>query len=174
MNNRYIVKNSKIYFLLLAIILFSCNHNEEPPLETPLAISEAYLPVSVIFEKSDPEFLNMCMKWHDTSFEVNSVEELPQDLFGFNESYTGINFNEYTLLLVYKLHKWTIDTYQNRFVKNNHEDTFDWTLIIGASDFNKENEDHVTITRFAIKVRKLPTDAIVRYWWSITDYGFDW
>ena len=160
-----------------AIALFSsCNHNNEPPAEVVIPIHDIYLPCSVTIDRNDADLVERYREWNYKVVIVNSPDQLPDDPLGFNKSYTsGINFNNESLLLVYRIFPFDcIDTYRCRFTKNNLENRYEWGLSIGSSDYDTDDEGKRTFNRFAISVYKLPTDAELTVWWSLTDYNFTW
>lgn len=159
----------------VCLALAACNHSEEPPMEVKLPIIEPYLPVTKVVERSDEATVAMCREWHEKTLVVNSKEEIPQDdLIGFSTAYTGVNFEQYTLLLHYKMHRWDIDTYYNYYVRNTVENTYDWTMRIGVSTLSDDTKTTINFTRFGLLVRKLPADADVRTWISLSAAGMGW
>lgn len=50
------------FVLSLLLLLCSCNNNDEPPTETMLSVSEAYIPCTVSFNVNDTEFVNNIYK----------------------------------------------------------------------------------------------------------------
>lgn len=160
-----------------AITLFSsCNHNDEPPAEVLLPIHDIYLPCSETIDRNDADLVERYREWNNKVLIVNSPDQLPDDPIGFNESYTsGINFNDESLLLVYRIFPFGgIDTYRCRFAKNNLENRYEWGISIGSSDYDTDDDGKRTFNRFAISIRKLPADAELYVWWSLTDYNFTW
>ena len=164
----------KIFIMLVGVLLCGCNRHEEPPVETVWPIQETYMPVGVVFDKTDTDFLERCREWNNKRFIVNDVDELPADPLGFNDTYRNINYKNYSLILVYRLHRWSIDTYRSWFTRNNVENTFNWTLTVVSNDFDPQDTNKVIITRFAITVKKLPEDANLLIGWQYIDHGFDW
>ena len=160
--------------LLVGVLLCACNRHSEPPVETMWPIQETYMPCSIEFDKSDIDFLTTCREWEDKNFIVNDVAELPNDPLGFNETYRNISYKNYSLVLVYRLHRWSIDTYRCSFMRNNVEITFNWTLTVGSNNFDPQGTNKVIITRFAITVKKLPEDIDLNIGWQYVDHGFDW
>lgn len=163
-------------FLLIGILgsLTSCNKNDDTPSEIRIQILEDYLPCSVTFDRSDKLFYELCSQWSNKYMIVNSKDDLPDDPVGFNSSYKNINYKEYSLLLAYRLHNYSIDSFRNMLIKNNIENTYDWTISIGSGDFGSDNYDNLTISRFAVKVKKIPDNANLKVWWGMKDLAFDW
>lgn len=168
----------KYFGLVLAagsLLLASCNKNDESPMEVKLPIIEAYMPVTMAVERSDTETMEKCREWHEKTLVVNAKEEIPQDdMLGFTEAYTGVNFNDYTLLLHYKMHRCNIDTYYNYYVRNTVENTYNWTMRIGITTLNDDTKTTTDFTRFALLVKKLPADADVRTWISLSALDWSW
>lgn len=166
-----------IYFPLLIFFLgfiTSCGNNDDAPAESQIRIQDEFLPSSLTFNTTDKNFYDLCKQWSDTHWIINSAKELPKDPIGFNDSYKNINFSEYSLLVVYRLHNFTIDTYQNNLVKNNLENTYNWFLSIGGSNFGNDNYDTLSFTRFAIKINKIPDNANLEVWWGFKDMSYEW
>lgn len=160
--------------MAVVAVLCACNRHEEPPMETVWPIQETYMPAGIIFDKTDTDFLDRCKEWDNKCLIVNDVAELPNDPLGFSDTYRYINYKNFSLILVYRLHRWTIDTYRCRFTRNNVENTFNWTLTVGSDNFDTQDTNKVTISRFAITVKKLPEDADLQIGWQYIDHGFDW
>lgn len=159
--------------MAVAILSVSCNRHSEPPTEVLLQISESFVPQTLSVDKNDSEMLEKIREWNTQSLVVNSADELPDDPIGFSPAFSKINFKERTLLIAYNIHRWRIDAYTNRWIRNNVESTYDWYIQLGISEFPDE-DDVIYFTRFAIEVPKLPADANVRFWYSHSDLGFDW
>lgn len=161
----------------LSMLAGACNRHHEPPIETVLPINESYMPATTIFDRSDTEFIDRCREWNDKKIAVNSPDELPDDPLGFSDAYTGINFANQTLLLTYRLHLFDIDSYRVRYVRNNLENIYEWTIAIGSANYDyDDNDDWQTgkFTRFAILVPKMPDGSEWRVWWSYRDFNWDW
>ncbi|MCM1032898.1 MAG: hypothetical protein NC405_03995 [Odoribacter sp.] len=107
---------------------------------------------------------------------VNSVDEIPNDPLGFAESYYKINFTENTLLLCYQIHDYNIVSITNRYYRNIVENTYNWSINLGISgEINSgDKSEKAIISRYAILVPKLPTDAKVEIWHGLTDHNWDW
>ena len=158
----------------LCLIMCSCDKNEEPELEIALPISDTYLPASLGFNVSSMDDVGKRELIHLVHNEhiINDIAELPDDPIGFSEAYQKINFKEYTLLIKYLLHYYTIDTYSNRFYRNTKENSYNWTVSIGTASDTDIDTDEIWFTRFAILVRKLPADAHVKYWFGLKNIGW--
>ena len=89
-----------IFVLSSLLLLCSCNNNDEPPTETMLSVSEAYIPCTVSFNVNDAEFVNKIKGWSDKEYIVNDLSELPDDPLGFSDAYKKMDFNQYTLSIV--------------------------------------------------------------------------
>lgn len=166
-------------YIHLSLILFlfgfisSCGGNDDTPAESQIPIQSEFLPSGISFDTTDKNFYDVCRQWSDTHWVVNSAKDLPKDPIGFTDSYKNINYSQYSLLIVYRLHNCTIDTYSNGLIKNNLEDTYNWTISIGSSDLGSDNYDTLTFTRFAIKVEKVPDDANLKVWWNFQNLAYD-
>ncbi len=160
--------------ITLSLLLLGCNKNDETPLEIGLPIAATYLPATMEFNINDIDDEQKHNIFHLVNNEhiVNSVSELPDDPIGFSETFHEINFREYTLLIKYVLHDYTIDTYNNRYFRNTKEDTYNWSVNIGTSSDTDVDTDEEMLTRFAILVHKLPADAQVRSWFGLTSIGW--
>lgn len=155
--------------LVALFCLGACSKNDEVPAETALSIVESYLPCTVSFNSSDSEWMDKVNGWRGKEFVVNNPTELPDDPIGFSDAYTKVNFNEYTLLLQYQVHRWKIDTYRTRYYINNIEGTYNWTISVGTSTVPDDNAEPLYFTRYAILVHKLPKDAKLQMWFSLND-----
>lgn len=169
------MKYLKLFILSLGLLLCSCNRNNDVPTETLMSITQQYLPATVVFQQSDKDFLDKAIELHDKKFIINSLSELESDPFGFSDAYRGIDFDNYTLLIIYKLHDWVIDTYRNRYYRNNLDKTYNWAILVGSSTVPGEPvDDTLYFTRFAILVNKVPQDTDVVMWLSLGSLNWDW
>lgn len=169
------MKYLKFFILSLGLLLCSCNHNDEVPTETLMSIAQQYLPATVEFQQSNKDFLEKAMEFNDKKFIINSLSELSTDPFGFSDAYRGIDFDNYTLLVTYKLHDWVIDTYRNRYYRNNPDKTYNWAIHVGTSTVPGETiDDTLYFTRFAILVDKVPQDTDVLMWLSLGALNWGW
>lgn len=161
--------------IALSLILCSCNNNE-PVTTIGLPISETYIPATIeINVKTIDDDLkhNLLQLVNRNAHIVNSRDELPADPIGVSEAFNRINFNEYTLLILYLLHDYTLDTYRNTFYLQTQENLYNWSVNIGtSSDLDNNDTDELFFTRFAIVVKKLPADAQVRGWYGLTNLGW--
>ena len=162
-----------IFVLSSLLLLCSCNNNDEPPTETMLSVSEAYMPCTVAFNVNDTEFIDKIKKWSDKKFVVNDLSELPDDPLGFSDASKKVDFNNYTLLITYDIHNWVIDTYRNRYYFDNIERTYNWTICVGTSTVPDDNTETWYFTRYAILVKKLPQDAKIQMWFSLGAINWD-
>ena len=167
------MKYLTLLILSLRILLNSCNNNE-PPLEIRLPISEVYVPVSVEFNEKEisQEDKSQLIHLVNNQFVINDVSEIPDDPLGLNDifgvAFDKVNFNEYTLLIKYIINDWTIDSYNNYYYRNTQENTYNWSINIGTAS----DTERYRFTRFAILVKKLPTDAKVVIWQGLTPLGW--
>ena len=167
------MKYLTLLILSLSILLNSCN-NHEPPLEIRLPISEVYVPVSVEFNEKEisQEDKSKLIHLANNQYVINDVSEIPNDPLGLSETFgvafDKVNFNEYTLLIKYIINDWTIDSYNNSYYRNTQENTYNWSINIGTAS----DTEPYRFTRFAILVKKLPTDAKVVIWQGLTQLGW--
>ena len=156
---------------MITLLFCSCNNNKEPDLEIELPINSEFIPASIEINRDEldelekVEISNLINKKHI----VNDISELPNDPIGQNEAFYKINFQENTLLIMYKYHRWRIDTYANRFYRNTGDNSYNWLVKLGVTTDNDETEV-IQLTRFAILVKKLPADAIIEGWWSLSEF----
>ncbi len=146
-------------------------------MEVNLPINTQYLPSGVIFDVTDADFKETVKPWLNKKLIVNSVDEMPDDPLGFNESYYKINFNNNTLLLYYDLDFYNIVSYQNRYYRNNIEKSYYWSIQIGINGKLNEDDNNiekVIFSRYALLVPKLPENADVNVYISLTDHNWDW
>lgn len=155
--------------LMIALLLCSCNNNTSD-LEIELPINSVFIPASIAINKADldDEQRNEIMNLVNNNHIVNDISEVPNDPIGQNEAFHHINFDEYTLLIMYFFKSYSIDTYSNRFYKNTEENTFNWVVRIGTFTDSEDYGEDINLTRFAILVKKLPADADVITWRSLT------
>lgn len=165
--------NYIIYFWV-GLVLCSCNNNDTPQLEIEHSIAQNYIPESIAFKKNDNEFIEKIKPLVNKDFIVNSVDQLPVDPIGFSEAYNHINFKEYSLLISYVVHDWKIDTYRNRFYFNTAEQTYYWNYLIGTSSPTGTTSESPTFTRFAILVKKLPSDVNIKFYLSLGSLSWEW
>lgn len=158
----------------MGVTLTSCNNNDEPPSEVNLPIIRQYLPVTVQFAADDAEWKEKVKGWTNKKVIINSPTDLPDDPIGFSAAYKGVNFNEYALLVTYSVEDWEIETYDNRYYRNNVKKTFNWTIGLGASMPYGDNPEQLYFTRYAILVKKLPADATLNIWFSYRALDWDW
>lgn len=155
---------------LITLMVCSCNKNNEPDLVIELPINSVFIPVSIEIDKADlseqerAEIMSLVNNKHI----VNDVSELPSDPIGQNEAFYHINYKELTLLITYHFKSWTIDTYSNRFYRNTQENSYNWVVSLGTATDYDYDTDTVQLTRFAIAVKKLPVNADVQTWYSVT------
>lgn len=165
----------KISLLILAFSLMfcSCNDNEQN-LAITLPISETYIPTSIEFDENgiDKDQKRNLIYLVSHTHIVNSASELPNDPIGFDEAYQKINFEKETLLIMYLLHDYTLDSYNNRYYLNTQENTYNWIVDIATASNMDIDTDKVLFTRFAILVNKLPADANVKTAYGLTNLGW--
>lgn len=166
------MKKFGFLIFLIGLLVCSCN-NHEPDLVVELPINSVFIPVSIKINKNDidqqqrEEIMNLVNNKHI----VNDISELPTDPIGQNEAFYRINYKEETLLIMYLFKSWTFDTYSNRFYRNTKENSYNWTVRLGTTI--GDDTEEVELTRFAILVRKLPADADVQMFHSVTQFGSD-
>lgn len=162
-----------ITFILSLLLLCSCNNNEEPSTETVLPISKHYQPCASEFNIRDTEWVDKIKEWAEKKYVVNDLSELPNDPLGFSDSYTSVDFKEYTLLITYNLHNWNIDTYRNRYYFDNIEKIYEWAICIETSTIPDDNTETWYFTRYAILVKKLPQDTKIKMWFLLGAINWD-
>ena len=156
---------------MISLLFCSCNNNKEPDLEIELPINSEFIPASIeinraeMDEQEKEEIMNLVNNKHI----VNDISELPNDPIGQNEAFYKINFQENTLLIMYNYHRWSIDTYANRFYRNTGDNSYNWVVKLGITAEEEDKTETVQLTRFAILVRKLPADAVIETWSSHTE-----
>lgn len=165
------MKQLAILISMITLLLGSCNNNKEPDSEIELPINSEFLPASIEINKAEmeeqerEEISNLVNSKHI----VNNISELPNDPIGQNEAFYKINFQENTLLIKYVYHRWSIDTYANRFYRNTGDNSYNWVVKLGVTTDDDESEV-VQLTRFAILVKKLPADAVIETWMTLTEF----
>lgn len=163
------------YILItLCLILCSCNHSEEPPAEVSLPIERQYRPATVEFQITDEDFVEKVKEFDNKDFIVRSVDELPDDPLGFSEAYRKINFNQSDLFIAYRIYRWDFESYVNRFYRNRIENKYNWEIHLGVAEKPDTESTTRYFNRFAIKVKKLPENADVKFWISLSALNWDW
>lgn len=159
------------FFILISILLLSsCNNNNEPDLTIELPINLVYIPASIEINKADldEQELKNIMNLVNNKHIINDISEIPDDPIGQNEAFYHINYNEQTLLIMYIFKKWSLDSYYNVFYKDTKENSFNWVVKLGTTTDLDDETEVVKLTRFAILVRKLPENANLKTWHSLT------
>lgn len=166
------MKKLSFVISILLLLFCSCNNNE-PDLVVQLPINSVFIPVSMEINKSDidEQQRHEIMSLVNNKHIVNDISELPNDPIGQNEAFYYINYNEHTLLITYLFKAWTIETYSNQFYKNTKENSYNWVVRLGTTMDYDDDIEVVQLMRFAILVRKLPVDADVQTWYSVTHLG---
>ncbi|MCH5218168.1 MAG: hypothetical protein J1F07_06435 [Muribaculaceae bacterium] len=166
------MKQLTILISMITLLFCSCNNNKEPDLEINLPINSEFIPASIEINRAEmneqerEEIKNLVNNRHI----VNDISELPDDPIGQNEAFHKINFQENTLLIMYVYHRWSIDTYANRFYRNTGDNSYNWIVKLGVTTDEDNETEVVQLTRFAILVRKLPADADIEIWRSLTEF----
>lgn len=170
------MKYLSLILFAFSLLLTSCNHSDEPPMTINLPIREQFVPCNLAFKKSDTELAQQLRPWYKMRLIVNSKSELPEDPFGFAESFYRINYSDNTLLLYYDIAQYNIVSYSNLYYKNTVENTYNWSMNLGISGLLNEDDEveNLVLSRYAILVPKLPADADVVMWQSLVDHNWDW
>ena len=164
------MKKLSVLFLLFTLIFCSCKKDNEPPSEINLPITYAFIPATMEIDMNDmDEAQKEQIEYLTTGHHVvNDVSELPDDPFAQNDMFKNLNYQDYTLLLVYLIRGWEFDTYSNRFYRNTVEKTYNWVVQLGMTTPPDESGEKRYLMRFAILVKKLPADATVTTWFSFS------
>lgn len=167
------MKYLSLFLLTLSLMFGSCSNNDEPALAVALPISGTFIPGSIELDLNQIDEAQKRNIFHlvNNMQVVNDISQLPDDPMGFSPTYYEIDFNECTLLIKYILHDYTVDTYSNRYFRNTTENSYNWTVIIGTNSDTYVDKDDLYLTRFAIIVKKIPSDAQVKSWFSLTSLG---
>ncbi len=169
------MRNIAIVLYSICILLCACNRNDDtPPTEINLSIAENYMPSTVPFQVSDTEWIEKIKDWDNKQLIVNSTSEMPNDPLGFSDAYKNINFNTYSLLITYDIHNWPIDTYKNRYYWDNIEKSYNWAICIKTATVPDNSAEEWYFTRYSILVKKLPTDANIKIWFSLGALNWEW
>lgn len=169
--NLYLMKYLSFLLIAFSVLFCSCNKNDEPALNIELPIISVFIPETIDINKTEideqerAEIMNLVNNQHI----INDVSEVPNDPIGKNEVFYNINYKEQTLLIMYHFKMWPIITYNNQFYRNTQENTYNWVVKLGTTSDFDEDSDTVQLTRFAILVRKLPLNAEVKTWYSLTN-----
>lgn len=159
--------------IALAFVFCSCGHDDEPKTEIDYPIVENYVPATIALDINDKDAKDKIKGWANRQITVNSLSELPEDPLGFSDAYKNINFKDYTLLITYNLHDWSIDTYGNRYYQD-VEGALNWTISVGTSSNLDNDSNQYYFTRYAILVKKLPKNRNVTIWFSLKSLDWNW
>ncbi len=172
--------NAFVLTLLVSLAtLLSCNRNDDPPAEVNIVILETFVPKEVVFDKGDEEMLTQCKDLSRKLFVVKSADEFPEDPIGFSTIYTTTDFPENMLLITYILHPvsyfGSYESFWSRYVRNNLEKSYDWYLMVRMTYHEDESSPLMRLTRFAIKVPKIPEGftPVLQFSESVSDVGWD-
>lgn len=168
------MKYLSLLIIALGLCLSSCSSNDEPKADVQVNIYDSFIPASIILNRTDTELIEECKKFSSQTFIVNSKEELPQDPFGTDETFSKIGYNNQSLLICYQVHSYDIISYDNKFIKNNTEKTYDWNVTLGINGDKVDSFEQLIFTRYAILVPKLPQNAQLKVWFGVRSYSWDW
>lgn len=161
-------------FSLFALLLSltACGGDDEPSLEyTNIKINQTYVPASITVGDTDTSLNHKCSELNNKNFIVNAADELPDDPIGFTPGYSSIDYNKYTLLVTYRFHPSSFDTYESVYTRNNYDKTYDWFINLSTSESESSSVGLKSLTRFAIEVPKLPKNATLRTIWKLSWAG---
>ena len=160
--NTYVMKYLASILLVLCAVLCSCS-KDEPKGEKLLPVVEAYSPATLDIDIDKPEWTDVVKKWDNKKIVVNSLSDIPDDPFGISDAFRNIDFNKCTLLLAYQAHNYPVNTYRNRYYKDETQDTYNWMVIVGTTDAPDQWGEQWYFSRYALLVDKLPTGAQVKF-----------
>lgn len=168
------------FLAAVAMLLTSCHHAAEVPLETDFPIVKKFTPEVMEIDKNDTELVEKCLSFNDRQFVIRSREEFPDDMFGFTSDYTDINFELYTLIVTYDFTRFIPSFTDFRYYRNNEEKRYNLVVhqYLRQSDLDNSSSDPDSFIRYfrryAVIVRKNPTSDPVKVWFSYsTDYWTD-
>lgn len=161
-------------FLILTIcmMLASCG-KDDPTGSVDLAIYDTFLPASIVVDRSDSSMIEACKYFDQQKLVVNSKNELPDDPFGSEETFSSINFSTQTLLISYYVHTFDLLSCNNMVIRNYDENTYDWTISMGIKGNAVDSYDQLIFTRFAILMPKLNKKADLKVYYGISNYGWN-
>lgn len=160
--------------VLLCLLLSSCGGKDEPKGNVPLSINDAFIPVSIIVNRSDKAMVEECKIFSNKDMVVQSKSNLPDDPFDSDKTFDAIDFNYNTLLITYYVHTYNLLSCNNYFVRNYTDNTYDWTINMGITGDAVDSFDQLIFTRFAILVPKLQKNADLKVYYGIGNYKWDW
>lgn len=161
----------KIKYLILCLLglslgLTSCNHKSET-LYHSLPIEKEYEPMEFVFDRNEisKEELN---EMPNLKLVINSQEDFPdENLMGLKDiKESDIDFQKYTLLLVYSKVPGVVGGYTYSYAKDFENDTiiFSITYRLDQDLRDKtEKENLFTYCRNAILVSKIPENTEVEF-----------
>ena len=164
------MKLHNLIFLFLCSILFSCNHKSEILYHT-LPIEKEYETLKYVFDRneiSNEEFKEM----PNLQLVINSVKEFPEEnLMGLEElKESDIDFQKYTLLLVYHKVYGIVESYNCKYAKDFENDIIIFSINYSFDrnlQWEAEAADLFTYCRIAILVSKITEDTEVEFRLSI-------
>lgn len=160
------MKLLNVIFFCLGLFLFSCNHKDEFLYHT-LPVEKEYALLKFVFDRNEisKDELNVMP---NLKLVINSEEEFPEEkLMGLEEiKDSDIDFQKYTLLLVYYKMAGVVKDYNYTYAKDFQDD-----IIIYSLNFNLDpdlgdpikKEDLFTYCRCAILVSKISKDSEVEF-----------
>lgn len=168
------MKYLNILIVALCLCLSSCGGNDEPKANVEINIYDSFLPSNITINRSDIKLIEECKKFTNQTLVVNSKSDLPNDPFSTAETFSKIGFNNQSLLICYQVHSYDILSYHNRFVKNNSDKTYDWTVTLGINGDAVDSFDQLIFTRYAILVPRLPKNAELKVLFGVKSYSWYW
>lgn len=150
-----------LYFFLTVIVITicGCNNTEDPTLTQPIPIQEQFVIRSKRIDSSDVHLMNQCKNLSRKCFIINSIDDYPSDNLGFSEAYYNVDFSSYTILLYYRLHKWELESFRYSFYYSIPNNSYNWLIQLGLGSNPNVILNYHIFSRFAIKVRKIPTNS---------------
>lgn len=159
----------------LAFLTCSCNNNnDEPPAKTVLPIRVYYQPMNTWMDESEIDRNEHLKELNHRIVVVNSAAELPDDGLGFSDAYVKADFQHYTMLIYYRIHRWEFEAYQYRYIFDNLERKYNWTIMLHVDSDENHYPGMRCISRFAIMVDKIPENAEVTAGLGFSDYNWNW
>lgn len=160
------MKPHNFIFLILCLILFSCNHKEEILYHT-LPIEKEYEALKYVFDRNEISEEKL-KEMPNLKIVINSESEFPQeDLIGLEElKESGIDFKKYTMLLVYYKIQGVVEGYSYNYAKDFENDIVIFSInynLVPNSEEEAESEDLFTYCRSAILVSKISEDTEVEF-----------
>lgn len=138
----------KVFIIFSIALLTSCNREDREPLITPLSIHRQFKTETMHVKLSD---IDSFTGYEDELFIVNSITNLPEDIYFSVEDFkrADINFSEYSLVVVYQLIPGDIVNYKYGWEYNNWYERYQFCISLDKikdSEYINGETDNFNLT----------------------------